>query len=157
MSTLAREEAVELAKRYGAAVTGAPSGKTSYVIVGENAGPSKLKKIASIGVKTLDEDGFLDLIRTRGSGELTEKQIKVKEKAEQEMKAEAEAMRRREKEDDALRKRKAAVMAKAGGAVKTAPLSTSQLWTTKYAPQNMKEICGNKGLVDKIGTWLEGW
>lgn len=54
-------------------VTGSPSGVTSYVVVGENAGPSKLKKIKEKGIATIDEDGFLNLIATRGAGELDEK------------------------------------------------------------------------------------
>lgn len=33
----------------------------------------------------------------------------------------------------------------------------SQLWTTKYAPKAMKEICGNKGNVEKVQEWLRDW
>ncbi len=39
---------------------------------------------------------------------------------------------------------------------KAAPI-TAQLWTTKYAPQNMKEICGNKAPVERLGQWLQDW
>lgn len=139
-------------------VTGAPSGKTSYVIVGDNAGPSKLKKIKERNIPTLDEDGFLDLIRSRGSGELTETQAKAKAKKEQEIQAQAEEMKKREQEEAAKAKRKAAVMSKQGGAVKPAPPPPSaQLWTTRYAPKSLKEICGNKTLVERLGQWLEGW
>lgn len=35
--------------------------------------------------------------------------------------------------------------------------SSSQLWTTKYAPQSLKEICGNKGQVEKLQGWLHDW
>lgn len=38
----------------------------------------------------------------------------------------------------------------------TAPAS-AQLWTTKYAPQTIKEICGNKSNIDKLQTWLANW
>jgi replication factor C subunit 1 len=31
------------------------------------------------------------------------------------------------------------------------------LWTTKYAPTNLKEICGNKTNVERLGTWLSEW
>ncbi|KAF8192700.1 DNA polymerase III, clamp loader complex, gamma/delta/delta subunit [Mycena galopus ATCC 62051] len=34
---------------------------------------------------------------------------------------------------------------------------SSQLWTTRYAPQNIKEICGNKGQVEKLQQWLKDW
>lgn len=46
-------------------VTGQPSGKTSYVVMGEGAGPKKLQVIAKLGIKTLTEDEFLNLISTR--------------------------------------------------------------------------------------------
>jgi replication factor C subunit 1 len=44
-------------------VTTTPSSKTTYVVVGEDAGESKLEKIKRHNIPTLSEDGFLDLIR----------------------------------------------------------------------------------------------
>ena len=32
-----------------------------------------------------------------------------------------------------------------------------QLWTSRYAPQSLKEICGNKAGVDKLLQWLNDW
>ena len=40
---------------------------------------------------------------------------------------------------------------------RAAPPASSQLWTTKYAPTNLKEICGNKANVERLGDWLEAW
>ena len=34
-------------------VTGAPSGKTDYVVVGRDAGPKKLETIKKLGIKTV--------------------------------------------------------------------------------------------------------
>jgi replication factor C subunit 1 len=34
---------------------------------------------------------------------------------------------------------------------------STQLWTTRYAPQTLKEICGNKGQVEKLQNWLNSW
>ena len=34
---------------------------------------------------------------------------------------------------------------------------STQLWTVRYAPQNLKEICGNKSQVDKLQQWLHDW
>lgn len=31
------------------------------------------------------------------------------------------------------------------------------LWTSKYAPQSMKDIVGNKANAEKIQTWLHDW
>lgn len=33
----------------------------------------------------------------------------------------------------------------------------TQLWTTKYAPQRLADICGNKSQVEKLKKWLENW
>jgi len=35
--------------------------------------------------------------------------------------------------------------------------ASTQLWTTRYAPQTLKEICGNKGQVEKLQNWLNSW
>ena len=37
------------------------------------------------------------------------------------------------------------------------PDLASQLWTTRYAPRTLKEICGNKGQVEKLQQWLHDW
>jgi replication factor C subunit 1 len=33
----------------------------------------------------------------------------------------------------------------------------TQLWTVRYAPKTLKEICGNKGQIEKLQQWLEDW
>jgi len=43
-------------------VTGSVSKKTDYVVVGAEAG-SKLDKARALGVKTVDEDEFLKLLK----------------------------------------------------------------------------------------------
>lgn len=65
LPSIERDDAVKLAKKYKSRVVAAPSGKTTHVIVGDNAGPAKLEKIRKMGIQLLDEDEFLDLIRTR--------------------------------------------------------------------------------------------
>lgn len=84
-------------------VTGAPSGVTSYVVVGANAGESKLRKIAEKNVPTIDEDGFLDLIRLRGSGKLDDKQRKKAKEEEAKIKRVAQEMEDAEREADRKR------------------------------------------------------
>ncbi|EUC66582.1 DNA replication factor C, large subunit [Rhizoctonia solani AG-3 Rhs1AP] len=152
LSSFSREEAQDLAKRFGGRVTGQASGKTSYVVVGEGAGPGKMKKVASLGVKTLDEDGFLNLIGTR-EGKLDAKAQEKQKQEEEKIKQAARDMERRERE--AAKDAKKAQ--DAGNTRPAPPPPTAQLWTTKYAPQNLKEICGNKALVDKLQLWLHEW
>ena len=45
MDSMERDEAADLVKRYGGRVTGNISKKTSYVVLGEGAGESKMNKV----------------------------------------------------------------------------------------------------------------
>ncbi|KAH7916645.1 replication factor RFC1 C terminal domain-containing protein [Hygrophoropsis aurantiaca] len=152
LSSFSRDEAIDLAKRFGGRVTGQPSSKTSFVVLGDNAGPSKIAAIKKHGLVTLSEDEFLELIATRegpGSAGLDEKTKKKMEKDDEAIRKAAKELERREKQ--VLKDN----TAKSGGS-KAADMS-SQLWTTRYAPQSLKEICGNKGQVEKLQLWLRDW
>lgn len=62
LDSMSRDEAGDRIKALGGKVSGSVSKKTSYVVVGAEAG-SKLTKAQELGVKTLDEAAFLDLLR----------------------------------------------------------------------------------------------
>ncbi len=61
LKSMTREAATAALERLGARVSGSVSKKTSFVVVGEDAG-SKLDKARKLGVETLDEDAFRALI-----------------------------------------------------------------------------------------------
>lgn len=61
LATMSREEAVAAIERLGGKVSGSVSRKTSYLVVGADAG-SKLEKATGLGVPTLTEDEFKTLI-----------------------------------------------------------------------------------------------
>ena len=63
LSTMTREQATVALEQLGAKVTGSVSRKTTGVIVGAEAG-TKAEKARELGVPTLDEGAFLDLIRS---------------------------------------------------------------------------------------------
>jgi len=61
LTSTSREEATAEIERLGGRVSSAVSRKTSYVVVGDDAG-SKLEKATRLGIETLDEDAFRALI-----------------------------------------------------------------------------------------------
>lgn len=61
LAALARDEAKAKIKALGGAVSESVSQKTTAVVAGENPG-SKLSKAAQLGIKIIDESGFLKLI-----------------------------------------------------------------------------------------------
>lgn len=62
-----REEYKELIEKNGGKNSGSISKKTSYVLAGDNMGPSKLEKAKSLGVPIIDERQFLDMLEGQGS------------------------------------------------------------------------------------------
>jgi DNA ligase (NAD+) len=58
---LSRERATELIEAAGGKVTGSVSGKTDYVVAGEDPG-TKLRKAQEVGTTVLDEDGLRELL-----------------------------------------------------------------------------------------------
>ena len=61
LTKFTRDEATEKIELFGGKVAGSVSRKTTYVVVGENAG-SKEKKARELGIPILSEDEFLSII-----------------------------------------------------------------------------------------------
>lgn len=57
-----REEYKELIEKHGGRNIGSISSKTSFILAGDNMGPSKLEKATKLGIKIMNEDDFLNLI-----------------------------------------------------------------------------------------------
>ena len=62
LSKFTRDEATEKIELFGGKASGSVSKKTSYVVVGENAG-SKERKARELGIPILSEDDFLEMIK----------------------------------------------------------------------------------------------
>ncbi|KAL8785388.1 MAG: hypothetical protein Q9213_003394 [Squamulea squamosa] len=168
LGALGREEGQELVKRYGGKTTTAPSKKTSYVVLGSDAGPKKLETIQKCGLKTINEHGLFELIRklpaNGGGGKAAEKHDEKKAKEEQ--KARDLAMQMEKEEKKAVKAAEAAQKAASASRglssnqpvnVSNSPTIDSRLWTVKYAPTATSMICGNKTQVDRLQAWLRAW
>lgn len=57
-----RDQLKEMIEFHGGKNSGSISGKTSYLLAGDNMGPEKLKKAQSLGVKIISEDDFEAMI-----------------------------------------------------------------------------------------------
>ncbi len=64
-----RDEYKAMIERNGGKNVGSISGKTSFILAGENMGPSKLQKAEKLGVAIVDEDTFLRMLE-QGTTEL---------------------------------------------------------------------------------------
>lgn len=168
LQRLGREQGQALVKQYGGHVMGAPSKNTSYVVLGEDAGPKKLETIEKIGLKVINEDGLFALISklppNGGDGAAAEKHAEKQAKEEEKIRAAAAEIDAQEKAKAAAAAKaakpnpvtasKAAPAQQANGKAVAADAPDSRLWTVRYAPQSLSQICGNKSQVEKLQTWL---
>ena len=57
-----RDEYKSLIEKHGGKNVGSISGKTSFILAGDNMGPSKLEKAQKLGVQIINEEEFLKMI-----------------------------------------------------------------------------------------------
>ena len=168
LESLGREEGAQLVKKYGGKVVGAPSSKTNYVVLGGDAGPKKLETIAKHKIKTINEDGLFELIKRLpadgGAGNAAQNYAEKQKADEKKIRAMAAEIDAEEKRKDAKAAKPATTSQgpKSTSTTQQTPpssqsASSSDLWTTKYAPTSTSMICGNKGQVEKLQQWLRNW
>ena len=59
-----RDEYKDIIEKHGGKNVGSISKKTSFILAGENMGPSKLEKAQKLGIRIMDENEFLKLIES---------------------------------------------------------------------------------------------
>ena len=74
-----RDEYKALIEQNGGKNVGSISGKTSFILAGDNMGPSKLQKAEKLGIPLVDEDTFLGMI---GGGDVVNETAGEKPKIE---------------------------------------------------------------------------
>ncbi|TVY42692.1 Replication factor C subunit [Lachnellula subtilissima] len=65
--TLGRKNAEKLVETHGGKLGKSITGKTSYVVLGNDAGPKKLEQIEQHNIDTLDEDALIELLEGGGA------------------------------------------------------------------------------------------
>ncbi|XP_055690755.1 replication factor C subunit 1 [Lutzomyia longipalpis] len=153
LESLQREEATQLIKDLGGRVMGNVSKKTDYVVLGEEAGPAKLKKIEEFSTKKLTEDGLFDLIREKSAGKIKMEDKKTPGSSAGKRKSAepGEAGGKRVKKEEEAVKVDLNVTGSVGGKLP---------WVDKYAPSTSKQIIGQQGAASnlvKLTNWLTKW
>lgn len=159
MPNLARDQAQDVVKRYGGKCTTAPSKRTTCVVLGHDAGPKKISTIKQLGIKAIDEEGFLDLLRQMpangGSGEQAKAQQERKAKEDAKIAKAASELKKQTK--PAQSSKSSDARGEVGHSTIENVAASEQLWTTRYAPKQMGDICGNGTVVKRLSSWLQNW
>lgn len=172
LPNLDREASEAVAKQYGARVTKSILKKTSLVVIGDEAGPSKVKKIKDLKIKAIDEAGFIELLTRMpadgGDGAGAQAARQKREDEERKIIEDAEEEERKERALEEKRKQALKAAAKVAAAPKSSAAreapeprreipNSEKLWTVKYAPSDITQLCGNKGQIQKLKNWLANW
>ncbi|KAJ1867888.1 DNA replication factor C complex subunit Rfc1 [Coemansia sp. RSA 989] len=177
---MSREGITDLIKSFGGQVTSAVSGKTSYLVVGDEPGSSKIKKAKANNTRCLYEDDLLKLIRSSKASEspADHEPAPAKEEPEPHPAAEDEETQAHpavkleepaaDKPTTPIEKPPAAVSADKGKGKEPTVVQQSmevdeparqiaELWTEKYKPTKLNELCGHKEPAKRIMQWLSWW
>eukprot|EP00127_Corallochytrium_limacisporum_P004134 Clim_evm79s157 gene=Clim_evmTU79s157 len=172
LDTLDRDQAGNIVKKYGGRVTSSVSGKTDYLVVGNEPGQSKLAKAKSLQAKggclqMIDEDAFYELIPSRKgdngkSWHDMEKQGGASVSETKRKRGRDDTKEGEELPQPAEKKAKArASGSKSSGKVPIAVAAVSseddQLWVDKLKPKDFSEVLGNRAKIQKLFFWLEKW
>lgn len=178
LESLERGEAEDLIKEYGGKISSGVTKKLNFMVVGEEAGPSKLTKAEDYGVKILSEDDLLDMIRGGPAAEKKPVKEVKKEKSESPVKKEKKRVKEEppsqdeeefktfsvkkkvKKEDPEPQPCTSATATTAGTAEKPSCDLRNVAWVDKYKPTNIKQIIGQQGPssnTSKLLHWLQKW
>ncbi|CAH3195468.1 unnamed protein product, partial [Porites evermanni] len=169
LESIERDDAADLIQRYGGKVTGSVSKKTSYLVVGRDAGESKISKAKQVGTTQLDEDGLFELVKTRPGKKISYEPPSVEKKPKK--RAKAEVVESTEtlsqgKDPSELESSQMSQQSTSSPATQTPSGSPSLngepslMWVDKYRPRTVKQIIGQQGEksnMRKLMNWLRDW
>ncbi|KAI0242312.1 DNA replication factor C complex subunit Rfc1 [Massospora cicadina] len=146
LSSITRDDTMDLIKRCGGRVTSAVSSKTTYLIVGEDPGETKVAKANSLNTPTLDEDKFFELVRSFEGQPKPASETKKDNKIN--FPPAASRLPSQVKRDAAT---------KASFDRPTEIKQASELWVDKYRPTSLREMCGNNAAIEQLSSFLMRW
>ncbi|KAJ1962217.1 DNA replication factor C complex subunit Rfc1 [Dipsacomyces acuminosporus] len=159
LQALSREEAEDLIKNYGGRVTKAVSKNTSYLVVGDEPGSSKVKKAKEHRTRCLTEDDLLQLIGTSNkNAPPTADEMAPTEAAADKPSHGSHDVSIVDTTTTSATTATTTSAAAANPLQPKAPVSgETELWVDKYKPTKLKELCGHKNVAKEIITWLGWW
>ncbi|KAJ9064148.1 DNA replication factor C complex subunit Rfc1 [Entomophthora muscae] len=149
LSSITREDTADLIKKCGGRVTSAVSSKTTYLVLGEDSGPSKIEKARSLGVQTLDEDQLFALIRSFEGQEIHPPASPTKKPAAKKIKISVKP------EAASTEPSIVPIAAACDRPIVTKPIS--DLWVDKYKPSKLSELVGNNTNIKDLREFLGNW
>lgn len=136
-------------------MTTAPSSKTSYVVIGEDAGPKKLETVKKLHLKTLNEKEFYDFVRDMPA------KSDASNKSSEMIAAGKVPLSPTKKTSPAkpiiVQKTNILKTLIPSEDVEDAEDVQDMLLTEKYAPKRVQDIIGNQTIISKLSSWLQGW
>ncbi|DBB08930.1 TPA: hypothetical protein ACH3X3_007571 [Trebouxia sp. C0006] len=180
LDSLYRGEAEDYIKRHSGRVTGSVSGKTDFLLIGENSGNSKVNQAADKGTKLVDEDGLFSLVAAAPEPAAAEAKPEVKAERASALAAipagnfyagkSSAATGAHAKKAALSASSMAASGARSSGASVgpsssgrgamgggSAANASGQLWVEKHKPTKSAELVGNGTLVATLRTFLQDW
>jgi replication factor C subunit 1 len=169
LESFERDDIIDYIKRYGGKISQQVGKRTSYCIVGRDAGPAKLEKIKQFNTKSLNEDEFLSLMQSLPSKQTKyfstpTKQLKPPSTADKTTKKTKKTPKKNENQTKTTKPVPEVVPVPVPDVSPVSSSSTLHMecvtWADKYRPKSTKEIIGQQGEksnVKKLGQWLENW
>lgn len=132
-------------------------------MAGSDPGPAKVKKAKDLGIKTLDEDGFYELVNSFGpTGTDSERSIietkkVIEDKVPPKQPPVVVSQVLSKSSNPTISKGKASADSPSFSSNISKQPTSSLLWTDKYKPKSYDEVIGNGSLVAKLAEWLKNW
>ena len=155
LESLHRPEAEALIKQHGGKVTGSVSGKTSFLLVGEDTGNRKFEAARDKGTTIIDEDGLFSLIKA--SSHLAKEQPGSSPAPLPVAVLPSKPVGGASSAPPAPRQEGAGPSRTHDTPGSRGKVAAGELWVEKWKPKAVSDLVGNNALVATLRGFLEQW